>query len=340
MPRTVYRYFVIVNPVAGGGRAGRLWPKLEAGLLAHGLAFEHVFTKDIGHATHLAAQAYREGYRHFVAVGGDGTLQEMVNGLPLEAAGCETSPPVVGWIPAGTGNDFARSVGLPADPLIAVDNLVHGYPRAVDLGRVNGRRFLNVAGVGFDAKVADRVNRFKRKVRGALPYLVATGLVLARYRNTQVRVTVDGQTRVVTALLVAVGNGQYYGGGLMVCPRASYDDGLLDVCIGGDLNRRETLRALAKIFRGKHLGLPKIQYLQGRELRIDGSPEMLAHADGQVIGGLPVTVEIRHGALTLILPVPENRPLESQPTHGRVGATHDGIGVDYFHHHRTPGERR
>jgi diacylglycerol kinase (ATP) len=289
------RVLAIVNPAAGGGRALAVWKRVAPPWVT-----ETVLTEGPGHATHLARTASAAGFDRLLAVGGDGTLHEVVNGV-----GPAGLP--VGLVPAGSGNDFARSAALPLDPRAVVRGLAQGATRSVDLGRVHGRFYLNVAGVGFDAQVAAEVNAGRRGSRGALLYVGAALRVLRRYRNLPLEIRVDGRAVSGRCLLVAVANGAAYGGGMRVCPRADVSDGQLDVCLAGDLSRTATALVLPSVFLGLHLLHPAVRYLRGRQVEVRGPEEALVHADGELVGALPATFAVVPGALSLWVPAPAGR---------------------------------
>lgn len=287
----------IVNPTAGGGRARQRWARVEAELRQSNVRWQTFFTEGVGHATTLARAAAAEGYDAVVAVGGDGTLNEVVNG----AVGSDVS---VGLIPLGTGVDFSRTTLLPRDPVAALDVVLAGRVRRVDVGVVNGRYFCNVAGTGFDATVADRVNRssLKRGRGGVIPYVQAVFQTLFTYRNAPFKITVDDTVFEVTSLLMAVGNGRYYGGGFKICPDAEIEDGSFDVCIVGDVGKLTTVVLLPRAFAGGHRNHPKVTFVRGRRVTVEGPAELRIQADGELVGHLPATFEIKQAALPMLLP--------------------------------------
>jgi YegS/Rv2252/BmrU family lipid kinase len=221
----------IVNPVAGKGQAVRVWERVRAGLPS--LEPWHcVLTQYAGHARELASTATARGYERVVAVGGDGTVYEVANGL----AGTETT---LGIIPAGTGNDTAGNLGVPFDPIAAASLAAQGTARHIDLGEIRTAQstsyFVNVAGFGFDAEVAWRVNRMPRKfVGGTVPYVIGVLETLWQYRAPLMRISVDQQTFERRVFLVAVANNPSYGGGMRIAPNARCDDGLFDLCLVSD----------------------------------------------------------------------------------------------------------
>lgn len=286
---------LIVNPAAGGGRVRRRWPRLEAALRERGVSWQAFWTEDAGHATDLAERASQQGYDAVVAVGGDGTLNEVVNG----AIGSDVP---VGLIPLGTGVDFSRSARLPRSPGEALDVILSGNVRRVDVGVVNDRYFCNVAGTGFDATVADRINRSGLKRGGMLPYIQAIFQTLFTYNNSPFKISLDDETYEVTSLLMAVANGRYYGGGLMICPEAELEDGSFDVCIVGDVGKFSTLLLLPRVFSGGHRTHPLVQFVRARRVTVEGPTDLRIQADGELIGNLPAKFEMKQAALPMLLP--------------------------------------
>ncbi len=286
---------LIVNPAAGGGRVRRRWPLLEEELRRRGVRWQAFWTERAGHATTLAKTACLEGYDAVVAVGGDGTLNEVVNG----AIGSDVP---VGLIPLGTGIDFSRTTGLPRSPGQALDVILAGRVQRVDVGVVNDRYFCNVAGTGFDATVADRVNQSSSKRGGIIPYIQAVFQTLFTYRNTPFKISVDDTTFEVTGLLMAVANGRYYGGGFMICPDAEVADGRFDVCIVGDVDKLSTVLLLPRVISGGHRGHPKVTFVKGRRVTVEGPSDLRIQADGELIGHLPASFEMKEAALPMLLP--------------------------------------
>lgn len=286
---------LIVNPAAGGGRVRRRWPQLESALRQRGISWQAFWTEDAGHATVLAERACGQGYDAVVAVGGDGTLNEVVNG----ALGSDVP---VGLIPLGTGVDFSRTARLPRSPGEALDVILSGRVRRVDVGVVNNRYFCNVAGTGFDATVADRVNRSGLKRGGLIPYVQAIFQTLFTYKNASFKISLDDDTYEVTSLLMAVANGRYYGGGLMICPEAELADGCFDVCIVGDIGKISTLFLLPRVFSGGHKNHPQVTFVRARRVTVDGPAHLQVQADGELIGHLPATFEMKQAALPMLLP--------------------------------------
>ena len=299
---------VIVNPVAANGVVGKRWPQVRDILRAEGGQFDVSFTEGPHHATELVREALSAGYRTIVAVGGDGTLNEVVNGLVIEGM---VDPPVnLGIIPGGTGSDSVRTLGIPHDYRAACHRLLRGKPHCIDLGSVtcvsDGREiqryFLNVAGLGFDGEVAERVNRSSKALGGTLPFLSSLFVKLLTYQNKTVEVTLDCQQRLQQkANSVLVCNGRYVGGSMHIAPHAALDDGLFDIVIIGDTGRLEIIANVPRIYRGTHLSHPKVDEYHAREVRVEAQERMLLQADGELIGEAPATFQIIPQALHVLI---------------------------------------
>jgi len=299
----------IVNPIAGSGRAHRLLPRIEAWLAEQGIEARILETREAGHAERLAAAASDLGHDRVIAVGGDGTIQEVLNGLLSSGVATDGGPPAMGLIPSGRGNDLARSVNLPIDPMACLPIALGDTTRPFDVGRAEGadgsrRHFGAAGGVGFDAAVAYTMAVRRRFwMRGEAGYFLGTLNELRRYRNSELVVTLigDDEDRVVSQrfLFVAFANGPYYGGGMQICPDARTDDGWLDVCLVGDLSRVAALRELPGIYQAKHLRNPMVEIVRARRLRIEGDGATRVHLDGEPFGNVPVEVTLLPGAVSV-----------------------------------------
>jgi diacylglycerol kinase (ATP) len=293
---TVPGPLVILNPRAGGGRAGRLAPWLSAALgsMPSGELAE---TTGPGHAVELARGAAADGRDRVVAVGGDGTVNEIVEGLMAAER-----RPTLGIVPQGSGNDLARSLGLPRRRDAAWAVAVGTGTRSIDVGLARSedrsRHFAAAGGIGFDAQVAAVMGRQGRWQRGALGYLLTTLDELRRFRSRPIRLTLDDETPIeMSVLLVAIANGAYYGGGMRIAPDAVVDDGRLDLCVVGNISRRTALRQLPNLYRGTHVRHPAVSLHRARRIRIDGDPDTLVHLDGESFGRLPLDVQVVPRAL-------------------------------------------
>lgn len=288
---------VIVNPVAGNGRGRRLLDEHRALVVGADV----VETDGPGHATALAKAAAAEGRERVVAVGGDGTVFEVVNGL-LSAAG-----PLLGVVAAGSGNDLARSLRLPLRAGRALRAALTGEARVIDAARATAgdgsvAAYASAAGAGYDGQVAAAIHASRSAwQRTRLGYLVAALIELRRFRNRRLEVAVDGGAgQEATVLLTAITNGPYYGGGMKICPAARVDDGMLDVCLVGDISRFEALKQLPGLYDGRHVNHPAVRFMRVRsiELReLDGTEGTQTHLDGEPFGPLPLRIEVLPGAL-------------------------------------------
>jgi diacylglycerol kinase (ATP) len=284
----------IVNPQAGWGRGRRVWPQVRNVLEQTGWAVTASLTERRGHARELA-QAHDAEL--VVVVGGDGTAHEVINGvLAAERRG------PVGLVPVGTGCDFARALGLPRDAVAAARALAACRPREIDLGLVNGRYFLTIAGVGFDGEVASRVNRWPKVVGGTALYVAGILATLATYTPVEVDLDVDGTRTRQRVFLIAVANTAWNAGGMRLVPAARPDDGFLDAVIAGALGRLETLVVLPRVFAGTHVHHGKVRQVRARVIRVDGPRWLTVQADGELVGPLPATFSVQPRALTVLAP--------------------------------------
>lgn len=290
---------VLSNPFAGKGRGAHQAEAALAHLRARGLDVRVYTGESAASSRILVAQALRESPRVLVVVGGDGTLSAILDAV------CAAGVPVV-LVPAGTGNDLARALGLPRrDPVAAAELVLTGVPRAIDIGEIRaaGRvdPFLTIAALGFDAKVSDRTNRL-RWPHGVLRYYLALIVELVRLRPMEFTVSVDGAAPIhAPGTLVAVGNTESYGGGMPLCVGAAADDGLLDIVQVAPLTRLRLLRLFPLLLRGAHLTRPEVTRRQARSVTVS-APGLVVYADGERIADSECTIGIRRSALTILVP--------------------------------------
>ncbi|WP_393085383.1 diacylglycerol kinase [Streptomyces sp. LN704] len=290
---------LFVNPTAGRGRGARAAQPAASALRAAGFSVRTVLGENASDALSRARDAVEQGTGALIAVGGDG----MAN-LALQAVAGTRTP--LGLVAAGTGNDFARALGLPlGDPAAAgrqiAESLKGARLRDVDLGRVNGTWFGTVLASGFDSRVNDRGNRMRRP-SGRVKYDLAMLAELAAFRPVRYRMTLDdGETREIEATLIAVGNGSSYGGGMKICAGADLGDGLFDITVVGPCTRRTLLRVFPKVYRGTHLSHPVVSVHRAArvELVADG---LTGYADGEPLGPLPLTARCVPGAVRVAIP--------------------------------------
>lgn len=305
---------IIANPRAGAGRAGRGLSGIEAAVRARFGPAEIRLSRAPGEVEALVREAAAAGVPTIVAVGGDGTVNEAVNGLWDEAAGRLAEPlPALLLLPAGTGGDYARSIGTAGlDPaeIVAI-----ATERRVDLGRVSvaapgggvvSRLFANIASAGSSAAIAESVNRASKRLGGRLAFAWGTLRGLAGWRDRPVRVIVDGEVaaeEVLSAVVVAVG--RCFGGGMRIAPEAILDDGRFDVVLMRPVGPLRFVAQGRRAYRGTHLGLPEFSLLRGRRVRVevlDEGSSVPVEADGEHPGFLPLEAEILPGALRLLAP--------------------------------------
>ncbi|MEO3810165.1 YegS/Rv2252/BmrU family lipid kinase [Sphaerisporangium sp. B11E5] len=286
---------VLVNPAARGGRTLRMLDPVVRRLREGELPVSVIMGTTPEDALERACTAVAEGPEALVAFGGDGLVH-----LAVQAVAGTDVP--LGIIPAGTGNDIADALGIPKrDPLAAAGIVVAGATRVVDAARVGGEEwFAGVMACGFDSRVNERANQMTRPP-GMAKYLLAMAQELRSFRALPFRITVDGEVVERDAMLVAVANTRSYGAGMRVCPHARPDDGLLDVTVVGDMSTPAFLRIFPRVYRGGHLGHPGIVTMRGKEITLEARG-VVAYADGERIGSLPLTCAVHPGALRVLAP--------------------------------------
>ena len=292
------RVGLLINPTAGRGRGAAYGVRASAALRAAGHQVVDLSGPDAAAAAETGRRALdARAIDVLTVVGGDGMVH-------LGANLCAGRSTPLAVVAAGTGNDNARELGLPLrNPVAAAALVTAGGTRAVDLGRCvtargDTRWWLGVLGGGFDSVVNERAARM-RWPRGPMRYNVAVARELPVFRPIPYRVTVDGEEIVTEAMLVAVGNGPAFGGGMRVAPDASYDDGLLDVVILHRVSRAEFVRVFPRVFKGTHVTHPQVQLLRGRRIRLE-APGIVTQADGERFEPLPLDLEVVAGALTVV----------------------------------------
>lgn len=279
--------FVILNPAARSERAARAWSRIEQLPRCHLQP-----TTAPGEARVLAARAVAEGYRTIVAAGGDGTVNDVVNGI----AGTEAS---LGVLPIGTMNVFAAELGIPSDLERAWDVIESAHTRQVDLVRANERYFVQLAGVGLDAQVVEETTWEAKKKLGPLSYLISAAQIASRKPP---RLIVETEGRTSEGSFVLVGNGRLYGGPFAFFKHARIDDDVLDVLIFKNLGYLDIARYLATMFVGTHTQLADVEYFQTRQATVRSDSAVPVEVDGEVIGQLPVTFRISSRKLSVLAP--------------------------------------
>lgn len=287
---------LIVNPAAGGGRAGRAAAAVVDALGTHGLEVRRTDTRDLSHARELALEAAR-GEETAVTLGGDGlagAAADALRGVPGA---------VLGVLPGGRGNDFARTLGIPLDPLAACSVIAHGVPRLLDVGEANGVAFVGIASAGFDSE-CNRIANLAPSRLGSLVYAYSALRALWSWRPAHLDVELfpSGERVSFTGYTVAVANSRAYGGGMLIAPRAELDDGLFEVVLIGNVSKLRFLTNLPKVFRGAHERLPEVHMLRAAEVVLSADRPFTMYADGDPIGELPLRVRVVPGAVRVLVP--------------------------------------
>jgi diacylglycerol kinase (ATP) len=308
-PRTV----VIVNPKSQGGRLGKRWTEV-AETIGRAFPFDELMTQGPGDATRLTREALRSGAERVVAIGGDGTVNEVVNGF-FDEAGVAIAPDAsFALLPFGTGGDFRRTLRLPTDIADAAAVVAANHRRRIDVGRLSftassgeraHRMFANIASFGVSG-VVDRLVNESGKRFGRLSFLMATARATWSYKNQRVQLVLDGGERIeATINTVAIANGRYFGGAMMVAPDAEVDDGVFDVVALGDFGFGDLLTSGRRIYKGTHLSMDKVTTRRARVVEaegIDPSAVIELDVDGESPGRLPAKFEMVPGALWMIVP--------------------------------------
>lgn len=293
---------IILNPAAGRGAGTQRRAWLQEWIDEAGLDAQIWETQGAGEAIELARRAAGEA-ELVVAAGGDGTLGEVLNGIYGSGA-------KLGVLPLGTGNDFARCIGIGADLNNGTWVIENGEPRHIDIGKVTlagqSRYFMNVAGAGFDSRCALRINEHRPKILGKLSgtgaYLVAVAAEIGSFQCAKLHLELDGRTVETPAVLCAIANAQSYGGGMKVAPDADLCDGLFDICLIKDVSRVEFLRAFPGVFKGQHTRHPKVEMFRAARVRLESQPPLPVLVDGEVLGTTPAQFEILPGAIEFWAP--------------------------------------
>ena len=284
---------VIVNPASGGGRAGELASGVRRELERRRIGYRMQTIRSFDEAAACARVAHANGHIA-VALGGDGLISALAGAL-------QGTDGVLGILPSGRGNDFARVLGIPLDPVAACEVLATGIPARLDIGRAGERTFLGVASCGLDS-VANRIANQTRLVRGKLVYAYGGVRALAVWKPASFRLRLDGEPLALSGYTVAIANSSAYGGGMRIAPDASLTDGLFDVVLLSDLSRARLLSHLPKVFRGSHTKLPFVKIVQAREVEVDADRKFTVYADGEPLADLPVKLTVQPAAIRVQVP--------------------------------------
>jgi diacylglycerol kinase (ATP) len=294
-------YYFIVNQVSGNGKGMKVWMEIERLLQAKQVNYRVFFTERPKHATEIAKDLVKNNEAEIVvAIGGDGTIHDVANGLI-------GSNVTLGCIPAGSGNDFSRGLIGSVDHKKALDQILSGKGRKIDIARINHECCLTVVGIGFDGKVAKTTDESKHKKwlnsvgLGNLTYVFSFIQVLFHYQPTNLHLTIDEKRIALSNVwLIAVANFPFYGGGMAICPEARCDDGMLDICVVHNISRWKLLRVFPHVFKGKHVIHPAVTMFSGKQIEIHSDSPLIIHGDGEIIGETPVKIMIEEDALHVI----------------------------------------
>jgi YegS/Rv2252/BmrU family lipid kinase len=298
------KYFLIVNLIAGRGHCRDIFPRVKAELDRRNLSYDTHFTNEPMEAVNVTQMVIEAGFTHIIAMGGDGTINEVVNGIVKSG-----TPYPLGVIPAGSGNDFARVTGIPTDPMEAIELLVSGKERTIDLGYiVDDRYFVNGVGIGIDAQAARDVLAMNH-LRGTTAYLYAAVKEVILFKAFPVKLVGKDWTEEREFISIGIANGKYSGGGFKLAPRAKIDDGLLDIATIEDFpSRIKRLINLPRARKGTHLGLAEVQYHQDHKVTVSSPTKLVAHIDGEVyrLPKSPFEITVAAKMLRVIAAPPES----------------------------------
>ncbi|WP_100400420.1 diacylglycerol/lipid kinase family protein [Bacillus sp. FJAT-44742] len=290
----------IVNRESGNGYGKKVWSQVESTVIKRDIEYVVRFTERPMHAKEIVAELLAKDVETVIVIGGDGTIHEVVNGLVYKNVS-------LGIIPAGSGNDFARCLGVPLAYEKALERIFENRPQQVDLLNLGERYSLTVAGIGFDGQVAKNVNEalYKKYLNffrlGSLSYAISVLDTLRTYKPTNMQITVDGKKLdFADVWLAAAANTTTYGGGIKISPLSSHTDGKLDICVVHGLRRGKLIRLLPKAFKGKHISAKEVTLLKGEDIYISSDPPVLVQSDGEQVKQTPLHITVEKRALTLV----------------------------------------
>jgi len=304
------KIYIVVNPVSANKTTAKEWPGYEKALSDAGFEFEAVLTEYPGHAAELTRKAIKLGFKTIMSVGGDGTMNEVVNGFfENDRLIDENSRLVV--FSRGTGCDFVRSLGINRniEDLLAI--LKRNREKQIDVGRLSlvrtegnmpARYFLNVADTGIGAETANRVNMHSKRLSGFLSFMLGTLSTVVLYKNQNFEVVIDDKIHlngIMNSVIVA--NGKFFGGGMMVAPDAVLDDGVFDIIILGNLSKYDIIKSFPLIYKGKHMNHPKLKYYRGSKVKVTSGGKGLIEADGEIPGRADAVFELMPKALKILI---------------------------------------
>ncbi len=301
---------VVVNPCSANGKTLKKWPHIQQELNAAGAVFDYRMTEYSLHAVEITREALKQGYDTIVAVGGDGTLNEVVNGF-FEDDKTINPEAKLGVISCGTGGDFVRTAGLAKDIKTACQTIAKGGTRIIDIGRAlfkdhqgnyMTKYFINVAGFGIDGEIVYRVNHTSKAFGGFLSFLWGTLTAIASFQPREIRLEIDGTIRFNgKATVIAAGNGKYIGGGMKIVPMAELDSGYFDVIVVDNMSKVELIKNLPRIYGGSHIDDPRVYCMRGTRIKASSPELVLVDIEGEQPGTLDIDISILPGIMRLIV---------------------------------------
>ncbi|MBM7618163.1 YegS/Rv2252/BmrU family lipid kinase [Bacillus tianshenii] len=293
-------YYFIVNKTSGNGKGANVWSKVQKLLKAKGVEYQVLFTDGTENDRKLVESKIGLECTAVVVIGGDGTIHGVANALAYKNV-------PLGIIPAGSGNDFARSLQIPKDHEGALNRILTGKVKTMDLGKVGQEYFITIAGIGFDGKVAKVTNESKMKKLlnkmslGSLSYIYSLIKVLITYQPTTLTIKIDERIhRFSEVWMISVANLPFYGGGIKICPDAIADDGLLDICILHGVNRWELLMVFPRAFSGSHITHKNVTMLKGKDIFITPEKDLVIQCDGEIVAHNPIALTVEKEALHIL----------------------------------------
>jgi YegS/Rv2252/BmrU family lipid kinase len=294
------KFFFLINPNAGNEGGEREWPKIKELVIKHELQYEHAFTEAVGHAQNIIQEKIKEGFRKFVVVGGDGTLNETVNGIFNQSAVASTDI-YIGLMQMGTGNDWARYYNFDTDYEKAIQRLIIGNSCRQDVGKISYNAnesmksgyFINIAGLCFDSVVVKATNLMKERGRRTKSaYLISLLKSLIKYRPWELKISINDEILEGKFLSISIGNGKYSGGGMMQTPSAVINDGYLDVTVYENMSKLKIVLNIKKLYNGKILEIKGVKSFRTKSFKIESKQKIFAETDGEIIGSTPYEISI------------------------------------------------
>lgn len=267
----------VINPTAGGGRTEHLIPTINDIMKTKDIEYDMVKTKKPKDGIKIARESLKKGYKKIVAVGGDGTVNEVAFGILEHGKG------TLGIIPSGTGNDLARTLKISFSLEEAINSIINGHEDNIDVGVVNNNLFLNIASIGFDAEVVITTNKIKKRIKSGIAYLIGLFITLFRFKNIEVELEVDQTSKKMNVFLIAVGNGKYYGGGINILPMANVEDSYFHVLVVKGISKFRLLLLLPTIINGTHINQKKhVEVFKAKKIKVKTQKNSYLNIDGDI----------------------------------------------------------